>query len=76
MFKCDICGSSESRQETLAEVFEIDGRRILVENIPVQVCAHCGEMSFSAETVEKVRRIVHGEGQAVGVVEMELYEFA
>lgn len=76
MFVCSVCGGEESRPETVAEIFEVDGRRVLVENIPVQVCAQCGEMSFSRETAEKVRRMVHGEAQAVGVVELELYEFA
>jgi hypothetical protein len=36
----------------------------------------CGEMSFSRETAEKVRRLVHGDAQPVGVVQMELFEFA
>jgi YgiT-type zinc finger domain-containing protein len=61
--------------ETVLEVFDVDGRRVLVENIPVQICVQCGEMSFSAETAEKIRRMIHGEAQAVGVVELELYEF-
>lgn len=42
----------------------------------MQVCVQCGEMSFSAETAEKVRRMINGEAQAVGVVEIELFEFA
>lgn len=62
--------------DMVSEVFDLDGRRVLVENIPVQVCVQCGEMSFSAETAEKVRRMINGEAQAVGVVEMELFEFA
>lgn len=76
MFVCGVCGGGESRTETVSEVFDVNGRRVLVENIPVQICIQCGEMSFSAETAEKVRRMVHGEMQAIGVVELELYEFA
>jgi len=76
MFVCGVCGGEKSRTDAVAEIFEIDGRRVLVENIPVQVCIQCGEMSFSRETAEKVRRMIHGEAQAVGVVELELYEFA
>lgn len=76
MFVCNVCGSDESRTETVSEVFEVAGRRVLVENIPVQVCVQCGEMSFHRETAEKVRRMIHGESEAVGVVELELYEYA
>lgn len=75
MFVCGVCGGQKSRMETVSEVFDVDGRRVLVENIPVQICVQCGEMSFSAETAEKIRRMIHGEAQAVGVVELELYEF-
>lgn len=76
MFTCDICGSHESRIESVSEVFEIDGRRVLVEGIPTRVCMKCGEMSFSRENAEKVRRMIHGEAQPVGVVELEVFEFA
>ena len=76
MFTCDVCGSRDSQTEAVAEVFEIDGRRVLVDNIPVQVCSQCGEMSFSRETAEKGRQLVHGDAQPVGVVELEVFEFA
>lgn len=76
MFTCDVCGSHDSHLEVISEVFEVNGRRVLVDNIPVQICTQCGEMSFSRETAEKVRQLVHGDGQPVGVVELELFEFA
>lgn len=60
----------------VTELFEIDGRRVLVENIPARVCVQCGEMSFARETAERVRRLVHGESQPIGVVELELFDYA
>jgi YgiT-type zinc finger domain-containing protein len=66
----------EAREEFVTEVFEVNGRRVLIENIPVRVCVQCGEMSFGRETTEKVRRLLHGEAQPVGVVELELFEYA
>ena len=76
MYTCRVCDGNLIRVEMVSELFEIDGRRVLVENIPTKVCNQCGDMSFSAETAEKVRLMVHGDAQAVGVVELELYEFA
>ena len=76
MFACDVCGAVEVREELVAEVFEINGRRILVENIPAQVCAHCGEPAFSRETMEKVRRMVHGEANPVEIVQLEVFAYA
>jgi YgiT-type zinc finger domain-containing protein len=62
--------------ESVSEVFVVDGKRILVEHIPARVCTQCGEATFSRETTEKVRHMVHGEARPVGVVTMEVYEFA
>jgi YgiT-type zinc finger domain-containing protein len=76
MFECDVCGSKESREALVTEMFEIDGRRVLVENIPALVCTHCGEPVFSRETTEKVRRMVHGEAKPIGVVQLDVFEYA
>ena len=63
MFECAVCRSTEAHDELVTEVFEIDGRRVLVENIPTMVCAHCGEPVFSHEATEKVRRMANGEAK-------------
>jgi YgiT-type zinc finger domain-containing protein len=76
VFKCHVCGATAAREEIVSEVFTIDGRRVLVERIPAQVCERCGEATFSRATTEKVRRLVHGEGRPVGTVPMDVYEMA
>ena len=55
MFKCHVCGSTNAHEELVSEVFQIDGKPVLVEKIPAQVCARCGEGIFSKEAVEKVQ---------------------
>lgn len=62
--------------ELVSEVFVVDGRRVLVENIPAQVCMRCGEMTFSREATEKVRRMLQGEAEPVGVISLEVFSFA
>jgi hypothetical protein len=54
-------------------MFTIDGRRVLVEHIPAQVCERCGEDSFSSATAERVRRLVHEEGQPHATVTMDVF---
>ena len=73
---CDVCGATEFRTEPVSEVFIVDGKRILVEHIPARVCVQCGEATFSRDTTEKVRRMVHGEARPVGAITLEVYEFA
>jgi HTH-type transcriptional regulator / antitoxin MqsA len=76
MFKCHVCGATSAREAFVSEVFTIDTRRVLVEHIPAQVCERCGEATFSRDTAEKVRRIVHGEGRPVRTVPMDVFAMA
>ena len=61
MYSFTVCLADESRKEQVEEVFRVGGKYVLVKNIPAQVCARCGEESFSAKTAESIRVIVNGE---------------
>jgi len=73
MFTCHVCGSNSAREESISEVFELEGRRVLVEQIPAQVCERCGEPVFSAATAESIRRVLHGEGQPTGTLTLDVF---
>jgi YgiT-type zinc finger domain-containing protein len=58
----------------VSEVFTLEGgRRVLVEHIPAQVCERCGEPTFSRETTEKIRQLVHGAAQPRTTVPLEVF---
>jgi HTH-type transcriptional regulator/antitoxin MqsA len=76
MFKCHVCGHDAARTESVSEVFNLEGRRVLVENITALVCEHCGEATFSRETTEQIRRMVHGAGQPIKTVPMDVFAMA
>ncbi|WKZ48624.1 MAG: YgiT-type zinc finger protein [Anaerolineales bacterium] len=76
MFKCHVCGSTEYREELVNEVFQIDGKPVLVENIPAQVCERCGEEIFSRQTTENVRLLVHGKAKPIKSVQMDVFAYA
>ena len=76
MSECSVCNAQEIREELVDEVFHLDGKWMLVGGIPASVCGRCGEQTFSRETAEKVRLMVHGEGEAKTSVSMQVYEFA
>ncbi|MCC6499015.1 MAG: YgiT-type zinc finger protein [Anaerolineales bacterium] len=76
MFKCHVCGSTEYHDEVVSEVFQIDGKPVLVEDIPAQVCLRCGEEIFSRETTEKVRLLVHGKAKPIKSVQMDVFAYA
>ena len=76
MFTCHVCGSTEYREDLVNEVFQIDGKPVLVEKIPARVCGRCGEAVFSRQTTEKVRRLVRGEGRPIKPVSMDVFSYA
>ena len=73
---CAVCHAEETHEELVDEVFYVDGHYALVGGIPAEVCNRCGEQSFSRETAEKVRLMVHGDAKAARSVPMEVFEFA
>ena len=76
MFRCHVCGSDRAREELVNDVFQIDGKPVLVENIPAQVCERCGEEIFSKETTEKVRLLLHSKAKPVKSVKMDVFAYA
>jgi HTH-type transcriptional regulator / antitoxin MqsA len=52
-------------------VFQIQERPVLVENIPAIVCSRCGEATFSRETTEKVRQMLHGDYQPTRAISVD-----
>ena len=76
MFTCHVCGSNEYDQEQINEVFNVDGRLILVEDIPARVCRRCGEATFSRETAEAVRQLVHGTAEPIRSISLDVYAYA
>lgn len=75
MSNCHVCGGTAARDEFVSEVFAIDGRRVLVERIPAQVCERCGEATFTRETTEKARRLVHG-ASPIRTIPLEVFAMA
>ena len=75
-FKCHVCGGATARDEFASEVLDVDGRRVLVQHIPAQVCTRCGEAVFSRETTERIRQLVHGAGRPVRTVPLDVFELS
>ena len=64
------------KEELVNEVFLIAGKFIMVENIPAKVCVNCGETTFSRETTEKIRQMLHGEAQPIKSIQVDVFAFA
>lgn len=54
---CDICGTENVRIRRIARTYGKGENLLLIENIPVVSCPHCGESYLTAETLHEIERI-------------------
>lgn len=75
MTTCIVCGAEDYTERLVDEVFNVGGRYVLVGSVPAMVCGRCGEKTFSRESTEKVRRLVHEGPRAPETVPLEVYRY-
>lgn len=68
-------------QETMVErkviyTVEVNGKIIVIENVPARVCLETGEQFFSPETVERLQQMIWERKKPARVIEVPVYEFA
>ena len=63
---CDICGREGVRIRKVARTYGEGKGLLVIENIPVISCPHCGESYLTAETLHEIERIrLHRKSFAV-----------
>jgi YgiT-type zinc finger domain-containing protein len=63
---CDICGKEGARIRRMVKIYGDGEDVLLIENIPVLSCPHCGESYLTAETLHEIERLkLHRENLAV-----------
>jgi hypothetical protein len=55
---------------------ELDGRFILIENVPARVNVETGERYFAPETVERLQQTIWEEQTPSRMVETPVFEFS
>ena len=68
---------SEERfvEQRVTYTLEVDGRFVIVENVPARVSERTGQRFFSPETVESLQRIVWGTRTPTRVLQTPVFEF-
>lgn len=54
---CDICGKRGAEIRYLTRSYGKGSDLLVIENVPVVVCPHCGESYLTAETLHEIERI-------------------
>ena len=54
---CDICGEEGARIRRVARTYGKGEDLLVIENVPVVSCPHCGESYLTAETLHEIELI-------------------
>jgi YgiT-type zinc finger domain-containing protein len=63
---CDICGKEDARIQRVSRTCGKGNNLLVIENVPVVSCPHCGESYLTVETFHEIERIkLHRKSFAV-----------
>jgi YgiT-type zinc finger domain-containing protein len=54
---CDICGQEGAQVRHVTRSYGKGADLLIIENVPVVSCPHCGESYLTAETLHEIERI-------------------
>ena len=70
-----FCGLENSRTEYTNDIFNIEGKFYLIEDIPAKVCYRYGEEVFSAETTERIKLMLHSENKPARSISLDVFSY-
>jgi len=63
---CHICGREGARIRQVARTYGKGKDLLVIENVPVVSCPHCGDSYLTAETLHEIERLkLHRKSLAV-----------
>jgi YgiT-type zinc finger domain-containing protein len=63
---CDICGREGAAIRRVTETYGKGRELLIIENVPLVSCPHCGEGYFTADTLHEIERLnLHRKSLAV-----------
>ena len=54
---CDNCGKKGAKVRKFSRSYGKGKKLLIIENVPVVSCPHCGESYLTAETLHEIERI-------------------
>jgi YgiT-type zinc finger domain-containing protein len=66
MMVCDVCGREGARIRRVARTYGKGRDMLVIENIPIVSCRHCGESYLTADILHEIKRLkLHRKSLAV-----------
>jgi YgiT-type zinc finger domain-containing protein len=73
---CAVCGKSDARLRHVTRTYGEGTDLLVIENIPMISCPHCGESYFTAATLHEIERIKQNRKQLAEVRAVEVAQFS
>ena len=73
--RCDLCGEEGVRMRQMTRTYGKGKDLLIVENIPVISCPHCGGSYLTAETLHEIGQIKQNR-QRIQLRQVEVASFA
>ncbi len=54
---CDICGETGVKARRVTRSYGGGASLLVIENVPVMSCPHCGETYLAADTLHEIERL-------------------
>jgi YgiT-type zinc finger domain-containing protein len=62
--------------EKVTYTLEVDGKLVVIEHVPARILVETGEQLFSAETVERIQKLISSKQKPARVMEVPVFDFA
>lgn len=63
---CELCGHQKARIRHVTRSYDKGEKLLVIEEVPLVSCPHCGGSYFTAETLHEIERIkLHRNGFAL-----------
>jgi YgiT-type zinc finger domain-containing protein len=63
---CDCCGKKGAVIKRVTRTFGRGKKILVIEDVPMVVCPHCGQSYFTADTLHEIERLrLHKESMGI-----------
>ena len=73
--KCVFCGG-EVKSQKVTFLYDEEGKYLVVENVPAEVCLRCGEKTYSPETTRELLNYARNQYRPAKTIPMPVFDFA
>ena len=73
---CDVCGKDGAKIMRITETHGKGRDLLIIEDIPMVSCPHCGECYFTAETLREVETLKQQRQQRAVLQSVAVMQFA